>query len=107
MGLSVHWKMFSSSPGLSPLEVNGGYRRHTQNIQINKVIGENEKRVFCFTEKNHTDLLANPTVQEIREKLKTAGTKDLDKDHMEGAPRVPSLGEGEAVPLEPAGHPLQ
>ena len=28
-----------------------GDSRHTQNIQINKVIGENEKRVFHITEK--------------------------------------------------------
>ena len=34
--------------------------RHTENIQINKVIGENEKRVFYFTDKKHTDFLANP-----------------------------------------------
>ena len=29
-----------------------GDSRHTQNIQINKVIGENEKYVFYFIEKN-------------------------------------------------------
>ena len=29
-----------------------GDSRHTQNIQINKVIGGNEKCVFYFTEKN-------------------------------------------------------
>ena len=34
--------------------------RHTQSIQINKVIGEHEKCVFYFTEKNHMDFLANP-----------------------------------------------
>ena len=28
-----------------------GASRHTQNIQISKVTGENEKCVFCFTEK--------------------------------------------------------
>ena len=28
--------------------------------QINKVIGENEKCVFYFTEKKHRDFLANP-----------------------------------------------
>ena len=27
--------------------------QHTQNIQINKVIGENEKRVFYFMGKNN------------------------------------------------------
>ena len=31
----------------------------TQNIQINKVIGENEK-CACFMEKKYTDFLANP-----------------------------------------------
>ena len=30
------------------------------NIQINKVIGENEKRCLLFYGKNHTDFLANP-----------------------------------------------
>ena len=35
-------------------------REHTQNIQINKVIGENEKCVFYFMEKKHTNFLANP-----------------------------------------------
>ena len=29
--------------------------QHTQNIQTNKVIGENEKCVFYFMEKKHTD----------------------------------------------------
>ena len=33
--------------------------QHTQNIQINKVIFENEKCVF-FYRKNHTDFLADP-----------------------------------------------
>ena len=30
---------------------NVGGSRHTQNIQISKVIGANEKRLFYFTEK--------------------------------------------------------
>ena len=29
-----------------------GDRQHTKNIQINKMIGENEKCVFYFTEKS-------------------------------------------------------
>ena len=38
-----------------------GDSQHTQNIQINKVIGEHEKCVFYLMEKNpHTDFLANP-----------------------------------------------
>ena len=36
-----------------------GDSRHAQNIQINKVIGEHEKRVL-FYGKNRTDFLANP-----------------------------------------------
>ena len=32
--------------------------QHTQNIQINEVVDENEKCVFYFMEKNHTDFLA-------------------------------------------------
>ena len=40
-------------------------RRHTQNIQINKVSGENEKCVFYFMEKNCTDFLANPILMSI------------------------------------------
>ena len=60
-GCLMHWKTFSSIPGLYPLDANSGrwpppttgsrYLRHTQNIQINKVIGENEKFVFYFMEK--------------------------------------------------------
>ena len=38
---------------------HAGDSRHTQNIQINKVIGENEKCVFYFMEKLY-ELLANP-----------------------------------------------
>ena len=36
-----------------------GDSQHTQSIQINKVIGENEKYVSYFMEKNQTDFLAN------------------------------------------------
>ena len=38
-----------------------GDSRHTQNIQINKVIGENEECVSYFTEKNETNFSANTT----------------------------------------------
>ena len=35
--------------------------QNTQNIQINIIIGENEKCIFYFTEKKtHTNILANP-----------------------------------------------
>ena len=37
-----------------------GDSQHTQYIQINKVMGENEKCVFYFMEKKHTDFLASP-----------------------------------------------
>ena len=48
-GCLMHWKMFSSTFGLyPPIAVDS---QHSQNIQINKVIGENEKCVFYFTEK--------------------------------------------------------
>ena len=50
-GCLMHWKMFSSTPGLYHWKPIAGDRQHTQNIQINKVIGENEKCVFYFTEK--------------------------------------------------------
>ena len=43
--------MFSSSPGLYPLEAIAGDARRTKNPQINKVIGKNGKCVFYFTEK--------------------------------------------------------
>ena len=37
-----------------------GDSRHAQNTQINKVVGENEKRVFYFPKNPiHTDFLAN------------------------------------------------
>ena len=35
---------------------------HTQNVQINKVIGENEKCVFYYG-KNHMDFLDNPILK--------------------------------------------
>ena len=42
---------------------------HTQNIQINKVIDENEKCIFYFTEKkNCMDFLANPILDWITDK---------------------------------------
>ena len=47
-GCIRHWKIFSSTPGHYPPEAS----QHTENIQINKVIGENEKYVFYFTGKN-------------------------------------------------------
>ena len=34
-GCLMHWKMFSSIPGLYPLEANSGDSQHIQNIQIN------------------------------------------------------------------------
>ena len=37
-----------------------GDNRHTQNIQINEVIGENKKCIFYFMEKNHMEFLASP-----------------------------------------------
>ena len=40
-----------------------GDSQSTQNIQITSVIGENEKCVFYFMEKNHMDSLANPVFQ--------------------------------------------
>ena len=56
-GCITHWKMFSSTPGIYPLEAYSS--QHSQNIQMNKVIGENEKCVFYFMEKT-TDFWANP-----------------------------------------------
>ena len=35
---------------------------HTQNIQTNKVIGENEKRAFHFTEKKTNELFGQPNI---------------------------------------------
>ena len=43
-----------------PVLYHVGDSRHSQNIQINKVIGESEKRVFYFMEKTPKDFLANP-----------------------------------------------
>ena len=43
---------------------HAGDTRHTQNIQINNAIGKNEKCVFYFMEKNHTDFLANPILMQ-------------------------------------------
>ena len=41
----MYWKMFSSTPGLYTLEANSRRELTYSNIQINKVIGENEKSV--------------------------------------------------------------
>ena len=40
------WRVFRSTLGLYPLEANSGDSRPIKNIQINKVIGENEKYAF-------------------------------------------------------------
>ena len=47
-----------------------GDSRHTQNIQINKVIGESEKCVFHFTEK--TKWTFWPTEYNITDENKTS-----------------------------------
>ena len=39
---------------------HAGDSQHTQNIQINKVIGEKRKMCILFYGKNRTDFLANP-----------------------------------------------
>ena len=44
---------------------HAGDRQHAQNIQINKVIGENEKGVFYFTEKTKLTFLANRILEII------------------------------------------
>ena len=59
----MHWKMFSSTPGLYPLETKAGDSRYTVNIQLNKVTGENEK-CLLFYGKNITDFFANPVDKE-------------------------------------------
>ena len=41
---------------------HGGDSQHTQSIQVNKVIGENEKMCLLFYgKKKHTEFLTNPT----------------------------------------------
>ena len=54
-GCLMHWKVFSSTLGLFPLEFNNGRQGQAQNIHTIKVIGENDKYVFYFTE-NHRDI---------------------------------------------------
>ena len=49
-----------AAPSLYPYKPRTRDNRHTQNIQINKATGKNEKCVFYFMEKNVTDFLANP-----------------------------------------------
>ena len=44
------------------MSYHAGESRDTQNIQICKVIGENETRGFYLTEKKH-GLLANPIIK--------------------------------------------
>ena len=43
-----------------------GDSRHTQNIQNNKVIGDNEK-CLSFNGKTHTHILANPIYRGLAE----------------------------------------
>ena len=50
-----------------------GDSRHTPNIPINTVIGENEKCVFYFMEKKVTDFLANPIHLPLLKQLCTRG----------------------------------
>ena len=45
-----------------------GDGQHTQNIQVNKVIGENEK-CLIFYGKKHTEFLANPVLTFIVKSL--------------------------------------
>ena len=68
VGCLIHWNMFSSTPGLYPLEPIVGDSRHTWNVLINKVIGENEKCVFYFTEKKN-DFLANQILESFFPKM--------------------------------------
>ena len=56
----MHWKMFSSTPGLYLLEANSGRCQHIQNIQINKVV--KMKKVSFILQKKLNRLLANPIV---------------------------------------------
>ena len=39
-----------------------GNSQHTQNIHINKVIGENDKKCLLFYGRKHTDFLASPGI---------------------------------------------
>ena len=73
-GCLMHGKTFSSTPGLYPLEVIAADSQHSQNIQINKVIGENEKYVFIFTEK--TKWTFWPTQYRARFPLRKRGCSD-------------------------------
>ena len=51
-GCLMHWKPFSSIPGLSThQQPTAGDSPHTKNTRINEVISENEKHVFYFMEK--------------------------------------------------------
>ena len=50
-GCLMHWKMFSSTPGLCPLEANNRRWLTYSNIQISKVIGENEKFSLLYGKK--------------------------------------------------------
>lgn len=58
-GRLMHWKGFSSTPGLCPPEANSG-REPTYSEHVSGVTGENEKRVCSFADKNVTDFLGSP-----------------------------------------------
>ena len=60
-GALLHIGRYLAAPLASTHQKSiAGDSRHSQNIQINKVIGENEKYVFYFMGKKHADFLANP-----------------------------------------------
>ena len=50
-GCLRNWKMFSSTPASTHKKQIAGHSRHTENIQINKVIGENENVSFILENK--------------------------------------------------------
>ena len=76
---SRHWEQL--------MFYHAGDSRHTQNIQINKATGKNEKCVFYG--KNHIDFLANPVFPHPTRK--PVPVTKVEKDHDTPAKKVTHL----------------
>ena len=79
-GYFRYWKMFSSSPGLYPLEANMGDGRHTPNIQICKVIGK-MKNVSFILWKKLNGLFGQPNIFFIADRQSCTNKRFFFQDH--------------------------
>ena len=64
-GCLMHWKMFSSSPGLYPLEANSG-RWPTYSKYPNQYHYWGKQKIFSILWKNEMDFLARPIDETVK-----------------------------------------